>query len=90
MTHLQGLPCTAAVQREKGSGVQINGELFGIQNLLKLSAERVETLEIVRPQRAEASYRMEQYNPDDLGKPALQPCQYLYKTSMHPACRRRL
>ena len=59
----------AAVQKEKGSNLEVKGELFGIGNLFKLTAEKVSTQEIVHAQRqAEANFRIEEYDPEDLGE----------------------
>lgn len=57
------------MQKEKGSNLDVKGELFGIQNLLKFSIERIRTLDFVNAQRqAESNYRIEQYDPEDLGE----------------------
>lgn len=48
----------------------MEGELWGIQNLLKLTADRVETQRIILKQRKdEDNYRIEEVNMDEIGEP---------------------
>lgn len=48
----------------------MEGELWGIQNLLKLTANRVETQRIISKQRQdEDNYRIEEVNMDEIGEP---------------------
>ena len=82
VTHLD---FDAAVQKEKGSTLEVKGELFGIGNLFKLTAEKVSTQEIVHAQRqAEAHFRIEECDPEDLGE-LMSPPEPLSTSSSEPS-----
>lgn len=59
----------AAVQKERGSDLEVKGELFGLQNLLRFSVDCLDSLENLRARRhATSNYCIEQYDPEDLGE----------------------
>ena len=64
----------------------MHGELWGISNLLKLTADRVETQSIIAAQREnEDQFRIERCDMAELG--ALPSCHLHAHTSAHHMCR---
>ena len=81
----------------RNAGVQgvknMEGELWGISNLLKLTADRLETHNIIQAQRQdEQEYRIERCDMNQLGvssQPPPPPTHLFTRTSTHAHARTR-
>lgn len=62
---VDGWMCGAAVQKEKGSKVQVKGELFGLGNLFRLAVDHVPTLDTIK--KNHKPFEIQEYDLDSLG-----------------------
>ena len=57
----------AAIQKDRGIGAE-NGELFGLENLFKLTAQKVNICEIVEePKTKELPFHIQEVKSSDFG-----------------------
>lgn len=73
MAVISDKPLHFAARQKSGAADGVNGELFGISNLFRMSSQRIATLDILgKPEKLQASYRIEEVDPTELGENLIQ------------------